>query len=641
MLLTDYPQGSDLTIINTIYHYPVKNEKTGKYKKDYMTVVYKDNTTGEKKHKIIYRPEYTFYKLDKDPGYNLFFEYIDKLEPVTCKYTDIEKKIAEITNNLDFFYDNIRNRNRKANDQLHTLNTILGSDIDIEDYYRLLFDLQYKNDPCLITKAYFDIEVDTIHMKGDFPILGECPINAISFINESTNQVFIFLLRNKENSLIQEFENETTKDDFYNELQNFIIENVGGIDKAKKYGVDNLSFNFLFFDDELELIQNFFIIVNKLCPDFLIAWNMAFDVPYIIERLKNIGVDPAQIMSDPTFKEKFADYYIDEIHKNLYEARGDFYNIACHTVYLDQLIHFASRRKGQSQFPNYKLDTAGSIIAGVKKLDYSHITTQISKLPYLDYKTFVFYNIMDTVVQKCIESKVADIDYIFNKCLMNNTRYAKGHRQTYYLTNRAIREFRKSGYIFGNNVNKYLAEKKSFEGAMVNDPTHNSDYAKLKQNGEVFNIAKNLDDYDYKSLYPSITRENNLAPNTLISKITIPNKVHKKENNFFNKFYDRGGAYIEDLMSENYIEFSHRWLGLANVKEMIEDLKEYFTNHPFVNMTDLDEINHPVYTPIRFVDKEKFVYSPIVYYDEEDKEIDYRIPEEIDFSYYLKKIKGL
>src|SRR5699024_4920140 len=106
-----------------------------------------------------------------------------------------------------------------------------------------------------------------------------------------------------------------------------------------------------------------------------------------------------------------------------------------------------------------------------------------------------------------------DIDYIFNKCLMNNTRYAKGHRQTYYLTNRAIREFRKSGYIFGNNVNKYLAEKKSFEGAMVNDPTHNSDYAKLKQNGEVFNIAKNLDDYDYKSLYPSITRENNLAPN--------------------------------------------------------------------------------------------------------------------------------
>lgn len=639
MLLTEYPQGSNLTIMNTIYHYPVKNEQTGKYKKDYMTIVYKDNDTGKKKHKIIYRPDYTFYALKEDPGYNLFFEHIDKLEPVTCKYTDVTKKIAEITNNLDFFYDNIRNNNRMANKRLHTVNTILGSDIDIEDYYRLLFDLQYKNEPCPITKSYFDIEVDTIHMKHDFPELGECPINAISYIEESIGKVFIFLLRNKENPLIEDFEKMTETKELHEELSQFIIENVGGIDQAKKFGVDNLSFQFLFFDDELELIQNFFILVNKLRPDFLIAWNMAFDIPYIIERLKVMGIDPADIMSDPSFEEKFANYYIDEMHKNMYEARGDFYNIASYTVYLDQLIHFASRRKNQSQFPNYKLDTAGSIIAGVRKLDYSHITTQISKLPYLDYKVFVFYNIMDTVVQKCIESKVGDIDYIFNKCLMNNTRYAKGHRQTYYLTNRAIREFRKSGYVFGNNVNKYLAEKKAFEGAMVNDPTHNSDYAKLKQNGEVLNVAKNLDDYDYKSLYPSVARENNLAPNTIISKITIPKKVHKKENSFFNKFYDRGGSYIEDLMSENYIEFSHRWLGLANITEIIEDLQKYFDNSPFANMSSLDEINHPVYTPIKFVDKEKYIYSPVVYYDEDEvKDVNYDIPEEIDFSYYLKKL---
>lgn len=640
MLVTDRQQGSDITIINTIYQRPVKNEKTGKYKKDYMVVVYKDNVTGEKFHKIIYRPDYTFYKLDKDPGYNLFFAHMEDLKPVTCKYTDIEKKIAEITNNGDFFFNNVMSGNWKANKQLHTINTILGSDIDIEDYYRLLFDLQYKNEPCAITKSFFDIEVDTIYTKRDFPLLGECPINAISYINESTNDVFIFLLKNENNPLIEEFIKETQTKELYDELKDFVIDTVGGEELAKKYGVDKLEYTFLFFDEELQLIQWFFQLVNKLRPDFLIAWNMAFDIPYIIERLKNMGIDPAEIMSDPTFEEKFAYYYVDEIHKNMYEARGDFYNVASHTVYLDQLIHFASRRKNNSQFPNYKLNTAGSIIAGVKKLDYSHITTQISKLPYLNYKIFVFYNIIDTIVQKCIEVKVNDIDYIFNKCLMNNTRYAKGHRQTYYLTNRAIREFRKSGYVFGNNVNKYFTTKKEFEGAMVNDPTHNSDYAKYKQNGEVFNLAKNLDDYDYKSLYPSIARENNLAPNTIVSKITIPHKIHKKENTNHNEFYDRGGAYIEDLMSQNYIEFSHRWLNLANVNEMIEDLKEYFERKPFYNMSSIDEINHPVLTPIQFVDKDKYVYSPIVFYDEsnEEKDIEYRIPKEIDFSYYLKKM---
>ncbi|MDD3121910.1 MAG: DNA polymerase domain-containing protein [Candidatus Izemoplasmatales bacterium] len=636
-MLTNYPQGSDLTVLNTVYHNMKKDDVTGKWKKDHITVVYKDNKTGKKGHEVIYNPEYTFYQRKEDPGYNLFFTEEKDVTPITCRYTDIEKKIAELTNNMDFFYHNIDTGNRRANKQLHTLNTIVGSDIDIEDYYRFLFDLNYKNDACSITKAFFDIEVDTINMRGDFPEMGECPINAISFINEATNDLHVFLLRNKENPLIQEFE-DSVNPELFKELQEFIIDTVGGNDKAKKFKADAFNFNFHFFDDELELIQNLFFLVNKLQPDFLLAWNMAFDMPYIIERLKVMGIDPADILSDPTFIEKYADYYVDERHRNDYEARGDFYNIASHTVYLDQLIHFASRRKNQSQFPNFRLDTAGSILAGVKKLDYSHITTQISKLPYLDYKTFVFYNIIDTVVQKCIEIKTGDVDYIFTKCLMNNTRYAKGHRQTYYLTNRAIKEFRKQGYIFGNNVNKYFAEKKEFEGAIVNNPKHNSDFAKYKQNGEVFDIAKNLDDYDYKSLYPSVARENNLAPNTIISKIIIPQKVHDKENLFYNKFYDRGGDFTEDLMSQNYIEFSNRWLGLANVTEMIEDLREYFEKDPFFNMVDIDDKNQNVYQPIMFVDKEKYKYSPIVYYNDDEKGVEYTIPECIDFSYYLNKM---
>ena len=638
MLIPGYEKDANLTILNTIYHYPQKNPETGKYKKDHILLVYKNLDTGVKSHKFIYRPEYTFYKTKKPMDYNLFFAHENEVDPVTCPYTDIEKTIAQVTNNMDFFYGNIEADNRKGNKQLHTLNNILGSDIDIEDYYRHVFDREYKNDPCSITKAYFDIEVDTIHMRGDFPEMGECPVNAISFINEYNNTVYVYLLRNQNNKLINEFELKIKKGEIIKQLQSFIIENVGGEEKAKKFGVDQLNFNFYFFDEELALIQSFFQMVNTLKPDFLIAWNMAFDIPYLIERLKVLGVDPAEIMSDPSFEKKFAEYYIDTIHKVEYEARGDFYNIASTTVYLDQLIHFASRRKNQSQFPNYKLDTAGSILVGVKKLDYSHITTQLSKLPYLNYTIFVFYNIMDTIVQKCIETKVNDIGYIFNKCLMNNTRYAKGHRQTYYLTNRAIKEFRKDGFIFGNNINKYTASKTDFEGALVNNPLHNSDYAKYKQGNEVFNIARNLDDYDYKSLYPSITRENNLAPNTIEAKIFIEGEMHEKENVFFDEYYDRGGQYIEDLISENYIEFAHRWLGFANIREMLEDVDEFFNMNPFPNLVTPREINENLNVPIRFYD-DKYKFSPIIFYDE-NEEVNNIIPERIDFSYYLKKARG-
>ena len=36
-MLLNYPQNSNLTIMNTIYHRPVKNPVTGKLKKDYFS----------------------------------------------------------------------------------------------------------------------------------------------------------------------------------------------------------------------------------------------------------------------------------------------------------------------------------------------------------------------------------------------------------------------------------------------------------------------------------------------------------------------------------------------------------------------------------------------------------------------------
>ena len=421
--------------------------------------------------------------------------------------------------------------------------------------------------------------------------MGEVPINAVSYLDDKTHTINVFLLRDiyGDNPLIAEFENNFSSQDkakaLFKELQEFIIDAVNGKKNAEKFGLLDLNFEFFFFDDEISLLTTLFQIINRNSPDFMMAWNMAFDIPYIIERCKTLGVDPALILSSSTYSEKYANYYIDEMHKNEYELRGDYYDIAADTVYIDQLVQFASRRKGQAAFPNFKLDTAADIITrgAVRKLDYSHITTNLTELPYLDYKTFVFYNIMDTIAQKCIEMTVEDIDYIFATAVNNDTRYSKCHRQTVYLTNRTRKFFYEQGYILGNNCNN--GEKKSFAGALVGDPTHNSDYAKKKSwFGEVFNIVDNSDDFDFKSLYPSIDREHNLAPNTIIGKIFIDNKVHKFENPYHNEDYDRGGQFIEDLVTGNSLEFGRRWFNFASFREMLEDIEEYFTLHiPFRN----------------------------------------------------------
>lgn len=643
MLIPGYPEGSDITILDTIYVRPRKNEETDKWEDDKLIVLFKDNITGKKDHYVVSNPEYEFYIANDDvylnPDANLFFIEKDKVHKVTAPYRDVEKKIAEETDNLDFYYNNLKTGNKFANKQLHILPNVFNSDMDIEDHIRYLFDKTYTNKWIPITKSYFDIEVDTIKMRGDFPELGECPINAISYICDKNKTISVFLLRNPNNPLLEEFE-KSINDDLFKELYDFITNTVGGIKQMEKYKLVDFGFQFLFFDEEEQLLQSFFNHVNHDQNDFILAWNMAFDIPYIIERLKVLGIDPASVICPKDAEYKIAEYFIDERHKNEYELRGDKYTITSNTVFLDQLIHFASRRKGQHAFPNYKLDTAGEIVAKVRKLDYSHITTNISELPYLDYKTFVFYNIIDTIVQKCIEEKTQDINYIFNKCLINNTRYDKGHRQTIYLTNRATKEFYKDGFIIGNNANKNNPSTK-YEGALVNNPLHNSDYAKIKQGEQVLNLCNNLDDFDYKSLYPSIDRENNMAPNTQYGKVIIKDKIHDYENMSPSEDkeikYSRGGQFIDDLITGDVLAFCERWLGFMDYKTWLKYLMNYvskmYTVNPMVTIVDDMYVNPLMHTSCEssihnaIYPVNDFEVNPLSYYS-----------AKIDVSPYLKAI---
>lgn len=589
MLLKGIPEGSDITLLNCIYRYPQKQED-GKYTKDIMQVLYRDNVTGEKHVTEVESPTYVYY-MTKDDVYidsNELFLDKSKLDRIEVPYTDLLKDIAERTNNLDFFYDNIKNRNRKANNALHDLKNVFNSDMNISDHFRYRFSQEYKNSTFQLSKGYFDIEVDTINMVGDFPQLGECPVNAISFIDSRRKQVYAFLLRNPNNPLIEKFEKEeVATGKAFDDLKEFVINHVGGEKVAKlRHKILDFQYHMFFYDNEIDLIKDFFNAVNISKLDFMMAWNMAFDIPYLIERIKVLGYDPALIICPKDIHTKIATYYIDNDPKNkgIPSKRNDSYIITGYSIWIDQMIQYASIRKGQASQSN-RLDDVGERIAHVGKLDYSKITTSITKLPYLDYKTFVFYNIMDTLVQHCIENQINDIEYLFNKCLNNNTRYEKAHRQSVYLTNRATLEFANDELygelIIGNNHNRGSEKpKEKYPGAMVGDPLKNSDEPKFEIFGKKVNIVNNAVDFDYTSLYPSITRENNMAPNTQIGRILIDEPVHDKDNRFKYAKYARGGAFLEDMMSWNFVDFCSRWLHYGTYREVIEDIEEFLKTNP-------------------------------------------------------------
>ena len=615
-LIPSYPLGSDLVILDATYHFPNKQQvesyngvKTV-YTPDTMTIVYKDNTTGKKGIEVIEKPNYVFYMLKNNiptPKYDMFFTDMKNLDEIKCKYRDVNKAIAEkldqyegTTKYTDLYKKNVRDGNYKANMDFQKSRRVFGSDIPINDFYRMRFAEQYKNTETPVSRAYLDIEVDVKLSPTDFPTNGNCPINAISYFEHDTKRLFTFLLNQKDvNPKSNEFCTTVDNREFNEEFKGFLNETLGS-EKVKDFKLENIQTKVLVYDDELTLLKDLFGYINYTKPDFLMVWNMSFDIPFIINRILALGGNPKEIMCihdiSPLYEN--CNYIVDSDHED-FSTKGDYADITSYTVYLDQLIQFASRRRGGAQYRSYSLDYIGNEMAGVQKLHYENIAANVMELPYNDYRTFVKYNMMDVLVQYCIEFKADDILYVFDKALLNCTEYKKVHRQTIYLSNRATIMFKNFGnYVLGNNLNKFKPKPTvKYEGAYVADPCKFGDKYKDKVNGVPIMRASNAIDFDFTRLYPSITQEYNMAPNTEIGYIKIPDKIYEAENATHNEKYTRSGQFIEDMTSECDIEFAHRWFNLASFKEAYADIIEYFNTEesPFYRLVNDDLLPKQVY----------------------------------------------
>ena len=603
-LIKNFKPGSDLTIMNVMYHYPkkeVNNNNEVTYGDDNIILVYRDNKTGEKHQETKYNVPYTYYwiKDEYTLDYPSFFVPKSHCEAITVPYRNVVKSIAEKSGQLNLFYENIRKRNRKGNSLFHTLPRVVGSDVHIEDYYRKLFADSYQNPLIGIEKAYIDIEVDSIDSPNDFPEPGECPINAISLFNEVDNTLYAFTFKDKRNPLVADYERYVQSVDFEQEFKDFLFKNVGGWKNAYRMNLSDIHVKTIFFNEEIDMIASVFRVINSTKPDFVLAWNMAFDIPYIIARVSRLGYEPNSIICHPDFPEKYCDYRIDHFHDTDPTKRGDYADISSYSVYLDQMIQFASRRKNESAFSSFRLDYIGGVVANAHKLDYHDIASNIREFPYKDFKLFMMYNMNDVMVQKCIEEKTGDIEYVFNKALVNNTRYSKIHRNTVYLSNR-VRKFFDDNVdaVVGNNVNRFkndvdlrtaddelnedeiedMNKKKKFKGAFVAKASLITDKPKVVINGSPIMLVYNMNDFDFKRMYPSIMQQYNIESYTQIGRLNIPNQVWQEENPLRAEDYSRVESFMEDLVSGDWLTFCKRWFGLAGYMEMLDDIMEYFEN---------------------------------------------------------------
>lgn len=127
--------------------------------------------------------------------------------------------------------------------------------------------------------------------------------------------------------------------------------------------------------------------------------------------------------------------------------------------------------------------------------------------------------------------------------------------------------------------------------------------------------------------------EFNIAPNTQVGRIIIPNKVYQNENAYRipEEKYSRGGEFIENMVTDNIIEFCKRWFNLAGFSEVLEDIDEFYQNRGFGRFSNLMKagfaqspiipVSDYVQSPIEFTGSP--VQNPIIFYNKKTPDLTY------------------
>ena len=139
--------------------------------------------------------------------------------------------------------------------------------------------------------------------------------------------------------------------------------------------------------------------------------------------------------------------------------------------------------------------------------------------------------------------------------------------------------------------------------------------------------------------------EFNIAPNTQIGKIVVPEQVYDDENAYHidPDRYSRGGEFIENMVTDNYVEFCHRWFKLAGFEEMLDDIDEYFGVLGYGNYSELTNNGYfekglysPIIptvakyqSPIIFSDKIKDT-CPVIFHEPRNNNINYETLKELE-----------
>ena len=278
----------------------------------------------------------------------------------------------------------------------------------------------------------------------------------------------------------------TVYDSFCNKVFTFALS-----DKQEDIKKDNTSI--YKFDNETDMLNRLLVAVEQLQPDIFTGWNAdKFDMPYIVKRMENLGVDYRRF--SPIYSVKLSV----KSYKNSVDSRVSIKGRGI----LDLME--ISRQFWMGTDVGYSLDAISKKFLGRGKIEIGNI----DKAYYNDFDKLIDYNILDVMLCVDLDKKEGMIEKMQafqNVMSINLEETVVASKLTY-------------AYI-KQHTNIVLTN--SYEKEIFDLP-----------GGFVFPTAKGIfkdtSKFDFASHYPSFIRSNNISPETVTDiKPTDPeNYIH-------------------------------------------------------------------------------------------------------------------
>ena len=580
---------------------------------DYLYIIWKDLEDQQKHLQVIPEPKMEIY-FEKPEfrthNYNRNYARLNEVNKKVVKYKDVIYAIADDMGDAgkQRLTDCFNTGNYKGIKDFYLYPYTFGSDYDIRTWYRHKWKEEFDNDKTKpISKGFLDIEVDIMESIGKpNPVYN--PVDLVTVIDHDSKTSYTFALvgvdcPTKEldldkMSIINRIKEEQRRKMYRHRMkeQAYYSSHVDELEKAAHEMFDEnypgMEYKFYFYKDERKMLVHLFQLINQLKKDFIGIWNIAFDIPFLIERMQVLGLDPKEVMCHPDFPVKQCYFKKDTINFAI-KNKADFFHLSSYTIFYDQMVTYAAIRKGQQELRSNKLTYIAEKEIQDEKLDYSE-DGNIKTLSYNNYLKYILYNIKDVLLQCGIEDRTQDLETYYATSYKNITPYENEFKQTVKLRNVQYSSFLSQELIPGNNVNGILYNNHrneeededddvGFEGALVGEPAL-IDYFGVPIYGKRSNsIFKYSVDFDMSAFYPNTIQVMNIDPSCLIFKMILnanqydvrggdipfhgitDRQIYKNNSDSFTD--DIAKEVMDNFHTKNYIYFGHKWLNLPSINQ--------------------------------------------------------------------------